>query len=1249
MRLVIDLQAAQGGSAGRGIGRYSRELAFAMARKPRGHDVIVALSSALMETADDLAVKLSAFLPRDNIRIWHPPCNTAPAYYDSPQRPFAETLRAQFFASLHPDLVHVGSLFDGLGDDVVSALPRQLHPLPVVATCYDLIPLLHHEDFFGLSPAPSRHSRFYYRAIVEMSLCEGLLAISESCRREVTEHLPFPAERAFNIRAGIGPQFQPAFLSDEERANLLRRYGTRDGFIMFLSADSPTKNEAGLVAAYARLPPELRARHQLLVAGQRDPKRLYQTAAQFGIQENDLVHVLHVQERDLPALYSVCGLFVCPSRHEGFGLPLGEAMACGAPAIASNTTSLPEVIGRADATFDPDSPDDIAACMRKVLENPVFRAELAAYGPVQAGRFTWETSADRAWDALEAIHADRIRLGKTRLAGLLQKRPSLAFVSPLPPQPNSVAGDSSELLPSLARYYDITLVSEEETTERRLWGFPRLTPKEFLRKADQFERVLYQVGSSCNSVSQTNALIPRVPGMVVLHDVFLSNYFDRLAHTNGNPNEFRSILLQAHGYPALRFDAEHGRNATLEHYPCTLPIVENAVGVIQHSRYEVAVLEEHFGAEVARDVAVIRRLRQYRARPDRKTARAVLKLPGDAFVVCSFGHVTRQKCPTLVTRAWRQAGLRGRLIFVGAAEKDLEQELADDTAGVAFTGRLARGAYDLWLAAADVAVQWRSGSRRDSSGTVADVLMAGVPMIVNRHGSAAELPENVVLGLPDDADACSLAAALLALHDDPARRASLGAAGHDYARRESAQGVIAQQYHEVIERAYALSSTALVQSMQSDIKAVTGLPDGLTVVARCVARSFPSTWHGRGRPRLLVDVSELARRDHASGIQRVVREIACRALETPPDGWRGEAVRVHDGRLRHTYSVPLAMLGHTPLALPEAPFDVRTGDILLCADVNAELTATELDELRRLRLAGLRIVLLVHDLLPLRHPELFPAHIAKLVAAWYSRMLSIADSALCTSRLGAGDVIEWLDEQPGRRKAPLPIGVAHLGADFRIRAGGCSVSPETLVAFNSAQRRPTIIMVGTVEPRKAYPQVLSAFERLWGTGEDLGLIIVGKQGWDMETFASRLERSSERGKRLHWLQRCGDAELRALYGASKGLLMASHHEGFGLPIVEALHADLPVLARDLPVFREFTGSQACYFSGDDPLALAESLQRWAADDFKPLPTPTASLTWDDSYRDICDAILGNRWYATWRPRNPSADPASVDEPKPPIR
>jgi glycosyltransferase involved in cell wall biosynthesis len=812
---------------------------------------------------------------------------------------------------------------------------------------------------------------------------------------------------------------------------LLQRYGLRDSFILFLGAGDIRKNEAGLVAAYAALPPALRDRHQLVIVGRTDEAALHRTASRLELPPGGFVTVPFVDEGDLNALYSACGVFVFPSLHEGFGLPVAEAMACGAPVIASNNSSLPEVIGRADATFDALEPTSIAACLQRVLENPDFRAELAAYGPVQAGRFTWPSSAARAWDALEQIHARRIERDNPRPVGVLLPRPRLAFVSPLPPQASGIADYSRDLLPSLSRYYDITVVSEVETDDIRLYAaFPRLDPASFLRQARDFDRVVYQVGNSSFHRFQTEALLPHCPGVVVLHDAFLSDYMHWLAHDQGRPADFRVALWRAHGYGALMYYAERGPLAAMAQYPCSLPVLQASLGVIQHSRHGVDILRQHFGEAGAQSVTVLPHGRAVRARLGRDVARVVLGLGSDEFVVVSFGTVGVTKCPELLVEAWRGAGLAGRLVFAGGVEPDFLPLVSDARAGIFCTGRLSAEHYDAWLSAADLAVQWRRGSRGESSGAVADALMAGVPLIVNRHGSAAELPPKVALALPDDADASALAQAMLDLRHDAARRTALSAAARSYAVRELAPETIARRYRDAIEQAYATPLPAIVaRGLAPEIEACFADATDLTSAARAIVSSFDDPWRTGGSPRLLIDMSELALSDSLSGIQHLVREIGRRALQATPHGRQCEGVRLHDGRLRYTHTVPLQLLGQAGLNLPETPLDARHGDVLLCAGPRAEMTAGTFAELRRLWLDGMRIALAIDDLSPLRPSTLSPDAGGSPARECYTRLLGIADVVACTSRVLADDLAAWLDDNRSLRRTSLPIGVFQTGTE----------------------------------------------------------------------------------------------------------------------------------------------------------------------------------------------------------------------------
>jgi glycosyltransferase involved in cell wall biosynthesis len=134
-------------------------------------------------------------------------------------------------------------------------------------------------------------------------------------------------------------------------------------------------------------------------------------------------------------------------------------------------------------------------------------------------------------------------------------------------------------------------------------------------------------------------------------------------------------------------------------------------------------------------------------------------------------------------------------------------------------------------------------------------------------------------------------------------------------------------------------------------------------------------------------------------------------------------------------------------------------------------------------------------------------------------------------------------------------------------------------------------MVGTIEPRKGYDVALRAFEELWlsQSSDAPDLVIVGKAGWKTDALQAAIRGHREHGKRLHWLDRVSDEGLCKLYEACCGLFMASHGEGFGLPLIEAATHRRAVLARDLPVFREQAIPGVLYFSDDRPKALGRKL------------------------------------------------------------
>jgi len=165
------------------------------------------------------------------------------------------------------------------------------------------------------------------------------------------------------------------------------------------------------VAAFSNLPDDIQKDHQFVITGKIRAEacaKIIQNAKALGLRDDELIMTDFVKDADLIALYNLCSLFVFPSLYEGFGLPVLESMACGAAVIASNATSIPEVIGRADALFDPTRPEEITHLMQLALIDEDFRQNLKEHEKKQAKNYSWENSAKKAISAFKELEQERI-------------------------------------------------------------------------------------------------------------------------------------------------------------------------------------------------------------------------------------------------------------------------------------------------------------------------------------------------------------------------------------------------------------------------------------------------------------------------------------------------------------------------------------------------------------------------------------------------------------------------------------------------------------------------------------------------------------------------------------------------------------------------------------------------------------------------------------------------------------------------
>ena len=838
MRILIDLQGAQCDSRFRGIGRYSLSLALAMARNPGGHEIWLALSAAFPQSILDLRHAFDGLIPPERIRIFSIPLHTAEVDPANAWRArAAEKIREDFLEQLNPDVIHVPSLFEGYGDDAVVSVGAFTPGNKTAVTLHDLIPLLDQQAYLPNSIIRD----YYFRKIDSLKNAGLLLAISESSRLEAINELGWPAERIINTSEGADAHFRVLELGPERVQQLRERYGISRKMVMYAPGGFDSrKNFDGLMRAYALLPATLRAEHQLVIASRlskspHDDSRakLHQWRMQAGLAEDELVLTDFVPDDDLVALYNMAQLFVFPSKHEGFGLPPLEAMACGAPTLGSNTSSLPEVIGWEEALFDPLSPQSMADKMTQALQDEGFRTQLKEHALQQVNKFSWDASAESAIKALEALHASNV-----------------AAAAPV----------------------------------------------------------------------QTTSLL------------------ESIAQIDRPPNA-----------------------------------------------------------------------------PD--------------------------------------------------------NDLALTAAAIGF----------------------------------------------NTSGETGK--------------------------------------------------------------------------------------------------------------QLLVDVTELARHDARSGIQRVVRSLLLELLQQTPAGYTLCPIYFDGFQYRHAKRFMARFLHQSAQAL-KVSFDevaeINQDDIYLGLDLNPVLVSSQQAMFQHWQALGVSVYFVVYDLLLVHRPDWAPAEASIAINNWLKSVAQVATGLICISEAVANEVRTWLVQHPPSRHAGPLVSSFHLGADVESSSPTKGLPENAAHILQVLNKRPSFLTVGTLEPRKGHAQMLAAFEQLWAEGVDVNLVFIGKKGWMMEPLVNKLQRHAEMGKRLIWLDGISDEYLEKVYAAADCLIAGSEGEGFGLPLIEAARHKLPIIARDLPVFREVAGAHAHYFSGLEPESLASAVLAWRTLQDKGLVPDSAHipfLTWSESARQLLPQIM----------------------------
>ena len=782
MRIAIDIQALQAeGSRERGVGRYT----FYSLRK------LFELDS------------VNKYFLIANANLAQPKINCLPSHhlinlsYPQGSNKISEIIMTATLLAGKIDIFHIASpmeLFDRrtYKPYVIPQFSKSF-PFKVTSTCYDLIPYIYPDRYL------SDHyvKQLYHYRLQNVIGADHIFAISESTRQDVIRRLGVAPDDVSNVSAGVDPIFTTPLTSEQRihwRELLYKKFGISNNFIFCTGGDEWRKRMEELIRAFSKLHSSLIEKYQLVISCKLIPHReryYFNIARQYGVEKR-VIFTNFVSDDELLALYSLCSLFVFPSEYEGFGIPVAEAMACGAPVITTNSSSLPEVIGEAGVTVEPGSYEHLSREMGRVLMDKQLRSEMSRRGAERAKRFSWDKVAMKMLNMFKKLGpADSGSFNFQRLGDSIEMKPRIALFSPVNPMKSGISDYTEELLPYLLEHFQIDLYldsnykpTNESVLQRCHWYDHLAFARQIAEK--KYAAVLYQLGNSSYHAYMIDYIL-KYGGIITLHDYAMGGVINWLSSVLPRRSPNRLDLLEELIY---NYGKSHARDIfrrikcgeirphelSNEGIFLSKRFFDRSIGLIvtgQHA-YEMArKTYPYYPVECLSYIPIGVPIVPIPTKGQIREIRQLLGIPAEALVIASFGIIASPKRATSSIKAFAkllEINRQALLIFVGEcqpgyrAPMDLIKKLRLEEK-VRIAGHVDFKSFYDYMKACDIVVNLSYPSQGGVSSSLLRSLSLGKPTIVSNGGPHTEFPDEVVLKVKygyDDEDDVSEKLLLLA-------------------------------------------------------------------------------------------------------------------------------------------------------------------------------------------------------------------------------------------------------------------------------------------------------------------------------------------------------------------------------------------------------------------------------------------------------------------------------------------------------
>lgn len=574
VRVAVDYRILSVGKGliRRGLGRFTQQQLRAVLAVDTTNEYLL-----VCHPGADLLLVDPAIRRARNVSVLYVPAAIVPNVAESmPTRLRRAEQFQQWLVDERIDLFHATTAFYP-AEPMLSSFDA----CPMVATFYDAIPLLFPAHYF-LGPVDKA---IYGYAVSLLRSATRLIAISGASGQDAVDRLGIPRDRIDIAYPSVDRVFTPMSARDVDHilAGLSRRVRIPSQFVFTVSYPHHSKNLENLLRAFSLLPDDVRLRLPLVACCTVDEASsvVWYMARQLGIAD-DLVVTGPLSDEELAALYNRATLVVHPSRYEGFGLPVAEAMKCGTPVITTTSSSLPEIAGGAALLVDPDEVEAMSKAMLGLYRDGARRDAMVGPGLAQSARFDEPHLAAATIDSYAKAVAPRPSQWQ---------RPRIAVWSPMPPADAPAAPAAAELLDELGRTCDIEVFVGDgaEPALSSLGRRPVHHFGAFGRRQSQsgFDAVLYHVDDSPAHVFVRESMRDH-PGIAIVHRATWGRALLEVFRSQNRVDDFRTELEALEGPQAVRaLRALAAEDAAAEsdfwrRYPMLGHVIEGSLGQIVH-------------------------------------------------------------------------------------------------------------------------------------------------------------------------------------------------------------------------------------------------------------------------------------------------------------------------------------------------------------------------------------------------------------------------------------------------------------------------------------------------------------------------------------------------------------------------------------------------------------------------------------------------------------------------------------------